>query len=649
VPVPAIAIHGSGDRSEIARAVDGNFKDSTLYDRVVTLAFDWGTVTPESSYKGAHDLYRFLKRHAANIGAASRVGLDFGLHSLERLVGALQVQVHRLLQAVLSALVAMLFATLVAKLVVLAPAAWLGLPTITLSPMRWLATAVSWTQVALAAGITLLIALAGLRLLLTMSARPVAVTFRSIVLLLLQPVLVITLGAFAAAWWLLLAIFTFLVVLSYFAAGVAAALLWAGALAAVITLRMLWARGSLPGPLKVALEAFRYLGEPRYRERIQQALDKAIVQARTRIGNEQDFVLVAQGIGTVIALDSVSHSRVWRKTDRVLLVTMGSPLRRWFLTLYPGTLFPERMESVVDFVVRRLSELRWVNIYRPWDYLGAALDLKPFSGRDITTGIGQQRFFGHTDYWRDIDARRTFQHGLLRLKNVKPRPVARRESVHELPKPRGAAEFRIPALARTLLRTGVVLATVGWMLWWVATGSGVLVSGVEGPSELLERRGVVVEAAVTHRRETVENNLGVTYVDHWVFAFRDSSGVARRLKVERDASDAHLGIAPPGFDPRTLTRRIRAACSDTWPPDWWPMGNVQASCTLEGVRLRYYTGDLAVLDLPDFQPRRFGREPVRGWTEAGVAAAMLSVLVLIPFVLGLRVFGVLLGLSRVPS
>jgi hypothetical protein len=537
----------------------------------------------------------------------------------------------------------MLFATLVAKLVVPAPAGWLGLPTVTLSPMRWLATAVSWSQVVLAAGITLLIALAGLRLLLTMSPRPVVVSFRSIALLLLQPVLVTTVGALTAEWWLLFAVFAPFAVLSYVAGGITAALPWAGALAAVIPLRLRWARGSLRGPLKVALGAFRYLGEPRYRERIQQALDKAIGLARTRVGNEQDFVLAGQGVGTVIALDSVMHSRVWRNTDRVLLVTMGSPLRRWFLTLYPGTLFPERMESLVESVVRRLGGFRWLNIYRSWDYLGAQLELKSFKGRDISTGIGERRVVGHADFWHDPDARRTFQHGLLRLENVQPLPVARKEAVHQLPQPRTAATFHLPALARRFLRTGVVLATVGWMVWWVATGSGVLVSGVEGPSALLERRGVLVEAAVTHRREAVESDGGVTYVDYWVFAFTDSSGVARRESVERDVSDAYLGIATHGFDERTLTRRIRAACGGTWLAAWWPMGDIHASCTLEGVRLRYYPGDVAVLDLPDYRQRRFGGEPLRGWTEAGIVAAMLSVLILTPLVLGIRVFGVFLG------
>jgi hypothetical protein len=301
------------------------------------------------------------------------------------------------------------------------------------------------------------------------------------------------------------------------------------------------------------------------------------------------------------------------------------------------------MESVVESIVRRLGGFRWVNIYRSWDYVGAQLELKPFKGRDITTGIGERRVLGHADYWRDPDARRTFQHGLLKLENVQPAPVARKESIHQLPKPRTAAALRLPARARTLLRTGVVLATLAWMVGWVATGSGVLVSGVEGPSELLERRGVLVEAAVTHRREAVESNGSVTYVDYWVFAFTDSSGVAMRETVVRDVSDAYLGIATHGFDERTLTRRIRAACGGAWPTGWWPIGNMQTRCTLEGVRLRYYPGDVAVLDLPDFRQRRFGGEPLRGWTEAGVVAAMLSVLILIPVIFGVRLFGVLLG------
>ena len=109
MPVPAIAIHESGRSADIARAMDANFADSTLYDRVVTLGFDWDRVVPRVGHKGPRNLYRFLKQTAANISAASRMGLEFGVHTLDAVVGAWQVRLHRLLQWVVSGLVAMFF------------------------------------------------------------------------------------------------------------------------------------------------------------------------------------------------------------------------------------------------------------------------------------------------------------------------------------------------------------------------------------------------------------------------------------------------------------------------------------------------------------------------------------------------------------
>ncbi len=141
MPVPAIAIHDSGRSVDIARAMDANFADSSQYDRVVTLAFDWDRMVPRVSHRGPRNLYRYLKRNAANIGAASRVGLEVGIHSLDAVVGAWQVALHRLLQWVVAGFVAMLFVRSVAGFVVLEPAAWYGLPTVTFAPMQWLAAA----------------------------------------------------------------------------------------------------------------------------------------------------------------------------------------------------------------------------------------------------------------------------------------------------------------------------------------------------------------------------------------------------------------------------------------------------------------------------------------------------------------------------
>ncbi len=66
-------------------------------------------------------------------------------------------------------------------------------------------------------------------------------------------------------------------------------------------------------------------------------------------------------------------------------------------------------------------------------------------------------------------------------------------------------------------------------------------------------------------------------------------------------------------------------------------------CTMEEVRLRYYPGDETLLDLPDFPPRRSLRDPVRGWAEAGVVAVVLAVLLLVPVVIGVRLFVLILG------
>lgn len=641
MPVPAIAIHASGSPDKVARATDANFEDSPLYDRVVTLAFNWDSVVPHSGHQGFRNLCRFLTRNAANISAASRTGLEFGSNTLDRALGVGQIRLHRLLQWVLSGWVAMLFVRSLAEFVVLAPAAWYGLAPATFAPMRWMVAAEERLQIGMIGGITALILGSGLRLLLVLSPRPFIVTLRSIVLLLLQPVLIITIAALVASPVLLWALFGILGLTAFLVSGADATIGWAVALGVLLGLRALWGGRSLRGPIKTGLDLFRYLGEPEYRQRIQQALDKAIARARARVGDDRRFVLAGQGLGSVMALDCVMHSPAWRKTDNVLLVTMGSPLRRYFLSLYPRTPFPESMEHIIDLVAGRLDQFRWINIYRPWDYMGAGLGLKPFNGRDLTTGLTGRLVVGHADYLRSLDARHALHDGLHRLGPVRPPGLPIPDTVHQMPDwPSAPVALRIPHRARALLYATFALGTFGWILWWVSVGSGVLSSGIVATPELLERRGVVVEAAATHLRQTVESARTSTYVHHWHFAFTDPKGAAKSLNVRFDVTDR--GMLPLRFDDRALTRQIRAGCAGTG-PTWWPTSDMEAPCTLDKVRLRYYPGDMALFDLPDFPQQRFGTDPVRGWTEAGVVAVSLSMLLLISMILGVRLFVLIVG------
>ena len=642
VPVPAIAIHASKDRSTIARAIDTNFEGAGLYDRVVTLEFDWDRIVPRQSYRGLGNLYRFLRRTAGNIGTASRMGMEFGTNSIDGLLGTLQGSLHRFLQWTVAAFVAMVLTTMVADLVVLTPAALYGLPTVTFAPIGWLATTTGWAKSAIMVGIAALVWLGGLRLMITMSPRHVIITLRSIGFLFMKPVMIFALLILMADWWFFLAVAGAVGGSAWFGGGLAAVTPWFLLFAGLSITRLLWTGSNLRGPVRAVLDMFRYLGEPGYRAGIQQALDRAIERARERTEEDEEFVLVGQGLGSVMALDSILHSRCWRTSDRVLLVTLGSPLRRYFLRFYPRTLFPESMQDVVDTVARRVFHFMWVNVYRPGDYVGGSLGLAPFNGRDVSTKQLRTPFGGHSDYWRDIEARRAFRRGLKELTAVQALDLPMEDAAHRRPyPPRPVREFRLPRRLRQALAFTVSFATFTGMLWWVATGSGVLAYAVEESLESSEH-AVVVDAAATHSRATVTHDVGLSYVDHWEFEFTDPRGGPQKLQLDRDASDAFLAI-PHRFDDRALVRHVRNGCSGGDLPAWLPPGNMDTRCTVQGVKLRYYPGNVTFFDLPDFPRERFGSQPALAWTEVGVVAALLSILAFIPVAFGVRAFAMLVG------
>jgi hypothetical protein len=634
VSVPTIAIHGSGTRGEIARAVDTNFRSSPPLERLETVEFAWDRVAPNPSHTGRHNLFRFLKQHAGNISAASGLGMEFSSNYADLLLGSWQSQIQRLLQWLVPGLVSILVAIGLADLVVLGPAGWYGLPTLTFPLMGWVISLSGFLKVGIAVCCGVLLTLGMMRLVLTLSPRPLVITFRSLALLLLQPVLVFVLAALVSDLWMVAAIFGLLGASAFFTSGMGGLVWWGVSFAVVLGARALWGGPTLRGPLKALLDLFRYIGEPDYRTRIQHGLDKTIELAREQTGNHEEFVLAGQGLGAIIALDSVMHSRCWRRTDRVLLVTMGSPLRRFFLRFYPRTLFPESMDDVVDVAAGRVDELRWINIYRPWDYVGGSLGLVHFNGRDVCTDQRGRIVRVHSGYWSDLEVRRAFHRALQRIAPAQPLRIPTKDAAHRMPNPvKSGVELRLPSRARAAFTTLGSLATLAGMLWWVATALGVFAPRIERTPESLER-GVVVTAAATHYREAVEHDHGMTYVNHWVFEFTDPEGMPKTVQVERDASDAFLRV-PHRFDDRALTQHVRSACPNA--------KEMETRCTADSVRLRYYPGDISFFDLPDFPRHRFGTDPLQGWAEAGIVATLLSALIFVPVLFGVRVFALLLA------
>ena len=104
----------------------------------------------------------------------------------------------------------------------------------------------------------------------------------------------------------------------------------------------------------------------------------------------------------MIALDSLVNSETWGPADEVILVTLGSPIRRFFLRFFPGYLFPSSVSAAAASVANRVGRFSWINIHRRWDYVGTNLGLDASRvGFEVNTGQGFKIISSHSNYWND--------------------------------------------------------------------------------------------------------------------------------------------------------------------------------------------------------------------------------------------------------
>ncbi len=120
--------------------------------------------------------------------------------------------------------------------------------------------------------------------------------------------------------------------------------------------------------LKVLLDIFHYISDPAYRVRIQEFVDHCVEELCHRF-EPTEVVLVGHSLGSVIIVDSLLHSHKWLD-KRITLITVGSPLRRFFFRFFPGLYIPATAGKCADDIARRLREFRWINAYRRLDYIG---------------------------------------------------------------------------------------------------------------------------------------------------------------------------------------------------------------------------------------------------------------------------------------
>jgi len=358
------------------------------------------------------------------------------------------------------------------------------------------------------------------------------------------------------------------------------------------------------GPAKVLLDIALYAGTPAYRAAIQEHLSLVIAAIPDRATTA--IWVVAHSLGSVIALDSLTNSSAWQPGDRVRLVTLGSPIRRFFFRFFPGAYFEPRIDAAACTIAARVGEFTWLNAFRRFDYVGTSLGLRGY-GFDLPT---RQYWPCHANYWGDGCVARTVLDGLPEARSVIVNAPPQAESTATTSGvPVGLVEAcRIAGLTIAGSVLVVAVAGAGWMLF-----PGFREMAVRPPLEV--RTPVSTTARVRHERGFFDE----APMHQFRFEFRDQAGRERHISAWvpgffRVWSDAR-------FDYLALARFVRAKCTPERTQRFYEFG-WSVPCVRDDVPITY--------DLEN--PSRFlvvGLEYRPGYIARGVKALMTLVVILV--------------------
>ena len=154
--------------------------------------------------------------------------------------------------------------------------------------------------------------------------------------------------------------------------------------------------------LKILMDIFRYAGDPAYRQRIQALIAAKVNAVRTNSGSGGEFYILAHSLGSVIAIDALLNAETFIGADRITLITIGSPLRRFFFRFFPNLFFPDTAALCAERLASRFAGFRWINCYRPFDQIGTRLGLPDYGWTsEISTSQYKRIATAHSDYWGD--------------------------------------------------------------------------------------------------------------------------------------------------------------------------------------------------------------------------------------------------------
>lgn len=515
-PIPTIAIHGVGrhEPGEIEARIKATVGREQDFDLSVA-EFNWDQYVNHRSGRSVVDAFGNLQRVCASFHAAAATALKVRRDGLDTRLSEAQLTCCNLLRHLIAIVVATVFGIPAIVIVVLLPTALLQIaPLWPTRELRWFAIVVVPVIFYLAATLVVsIVALGCARAVIGRSLAPVRSAITCAVLTCLAPVLAIlsvplsvSFAAVGAMVVFFCIIGIFVSVLEWLLPDVPAYTVWRDfviarylfgilvGLAGLEALRYFLAQVWNEGPIKILLDIARYVGEPDYRRR---TLEQLAAFIRDKQGNSESLVIVAHSLGTIIALDYLCN---WSAGDRdrsISLITLGSPYRRFFLSWLPGVLFDRRLLNTVGRISARYHSFRWLNVYRPWDYIGTSLRLTDdAAGADRSTRQ-YLRLNGHADYWGDDIVLSTIKVALTSL----PQPTAPSDvpgpgyvpAVGERGRSTEEPGFESDFLKK--LAGALACLSLGWMLY----------SFVGQQSELaktraaIDERGVRAEVFVSHR------------------------------------------------------------------------------------------------------------------------------------------------------
>lgn len=155
------------------------------------------------------------------------------------------------------------------------------------------------------------------------------------------------------------------------------------------------------GPiLKIFLDIFRYVSEEEYRNNILRTCDEILGECFQR--KNANIIIVSHSLGTVIMTDYLLNYNNRQVLNQLTFITMGSPLKRFFFRFFPNLCFPSSAESTFNILCKQYQSFRWINIYRPFDQVGAKINLPNTA---YTSEINSKQFKGyfgsHINYFSD--------------------------------------------------------------------------------------------------------------------------------------------------------------------------------------------------------------------------------------------------------